>query len=107
MGISGELINDIVKPELREEYSNSRKVEFLSTSKYHDRTLGQFKAELQGTRMIALMRKCYYAESVVINMSFCMHDQGIITYAQDKLGLSAYYDKHIIVDDGIHTEPLW
>ena len=48
--------------ELREEYDNGGKAEFLSTSKYRDRTPGLFKADFQGTRMIALTSKCYYAE---------------------------------------------
>ena len=37
-------------------------MEFLSMSKYHDRMPGLFKAEFQGTRMIAFTSKCYYAE---------------------------------------------
>ena len=47
-------VNDIVRPELREEYENGVK----ATSKFHDRTPGLFKAEFQGTRMIALTSKC-------------------------------------------------
>ena len=62
MTISGSSIDEIIRPELREEYDNGGKAEFLSTSKYHDRTPGLFKAEFQGTRMIALTRKCYYTE---------------------------------------------
>ena len=57
MALSSKSIDDIVRPELREEYDNGGKAEFLSTSKYHDRTPGLFKVEFQGTRMIALMRK--------------------------------------------------
>ena len=34
------------------------------------------------------------------------YEQGIVTYTQDKLGLSAYYDKRIVDPDGIHTKPL-
>ena len=40
---SGENIDDLVKPELREEYHNGEKAKFLSTSKYHNRTPGLFK----------------------------------------------------------------
>ena len=32
-------------------------------SKYHDRILGLFKAEFQGTRMITLTSKCYYGDA--------------------------------------------
>ena len=63
MAILGSEINEIVKPELREEYHNGGKVTFLSISKYHDRTPGLFKAEFQETRMIAVISKCYYAEN--------------------------------------------
>ena len=62
IAISGASINDIVRPKLRKEYDNGRKTEFLSTSKYYDRMPGLFKAEFQGTRVITLMSKCYYAE---------------------------------------------
>ena len=66
MAISGTF-NKIVRWELRSQHEvraadNGGKAEFLSTSKYHDRTLGLFKAEFQSTRMIALTSKCYYAE---------------------------------------------
>ena len=56
-------IDKIVKPKLWEKYHNRGKAEFLSTMKYHDRTPCLFKAEFQGTRMISLMSKCYYAEN--------------------------------------------
>ena len=41
MAISGEF-DEIIKPELREEYDHGGKVKFLSMSKYHDRTPGLF-----------------------------------------------------------------
>ena len=40
------------------------------------------------------------------NTGFRIHDQGVVTYEQNKLGLSAYYDKRYVLDDGIHTRPL-
>ena len=40
------------------------------------------------------------------NIGFRVHDQGIVTYEQHKLGLSAYYDKRYVLEDGIHTRPL-
>ena len=39
------------------------------------------------------------------NAGFRVYDQGIVTCKQNKLGLSAYYDKHSILADGIHTRP--
>ena len=62
MVLSSKSIDDIIRPELKEEYNSGGKAEFLSKSKYHDRTPGLFKAEFQGTRKIALTSKCYYAE---------------------------------------------
>ena len=43
----------------------------------------------------------------VTNTGFWFYEQGIVTYTQDKLGLSTYYDKRIIISDGIHKKPLW
>ena len=40
------------------------------------------------------------------NIGFKIHNHGVITYEQNKLGLSAYYDKRYVLDDGIHTRPL-
>ena len=35
------------------------------------------------------------------NIDFRVYDQGIVTYEQNKLGLSAHYDKHYVLTDGI------
>ena len=41
------------------------------------------------------------------NLGFKNYGNKIISYEQNKLGLSsAYYDKRWLLDDGIHTEPL-
>ena len=40
------------------------------------------------------------------NKGFRLKGQSIVSYQQDKLGLSAYYDKRIVHKDGIHTGPL-
>ena len=40
------------------------------------------------------------------NVDFRVYDQGIVTYEQNKLGLSANYDKLYVLADGIHTKPL-
>ena len=40
------------------------------------------------------------------NVGFRVYDQGVVTYEQNKLGLSAYYDKRYVLADGIHTKPL-
>ena len=40
------------------------------------------------------------------NIGFRVYDQGIVTYEQNKLGLSVYYDKRYVLADDIHTKPL-
>ena len=40
------------------------------------------------------------------NVGFRVYDQGVVTYEQNKLGLSAYYDKQYVLADGIHARPL-
>ena len=40
------------------------------------------------------------------NRGFRVYDQGIVTYEQSKLGLSAYYNKHYVLADGIHIRSL-
>ena len=40
------------------------------------------------------------------NVGFRVYDQGVVTYEQNKLGLSAYHDKSYVLADGIHTRPL-
>ena len=42
-----------------------------------------------------------------IKKGFRVHDQGMVTYEQIRLGLSAYYDKRYVLVDGIHTRPLF
>ena len=40
------------------------------------------------------------------NTGFRLLGSGIVTYIQPKLDLSAYYDKQVVLPDGIQTEPL-
>ena len=42
-----------------------------------------------------------------INKDFRVHEQGMVTYEQNKLGLSAYYDKRFVLPGGIHIRPLF
>ena len=37
------------------------------------------------------------------NVGFRAYDQGMVTYEQNKLGLTAYYAKRYFLADGIHT----
>ena len=40
------------------------------------------------------------------NVDYRVYDQGVVTYEQNKLGLSGYYDKLYILADGIHTRSM-
>ena len=40
------------------------------------------------------------------NVGFRVYDRSIVTYEQNKLGLSAYYDKLYVLTDGIPSKPL-
>ena len=37
------------------------------------------------------------------NVGFRVYDQGVVTYKQNKLGLSAYYDKRYVRADDLHA----
>ena len=139
LAISGKSLEDIVKPDMREEFEKEKK-NWLAWDKWSGRTPGLFKKEFEGERMIALCSKCYYTEDgeakkkklsskgmskrqneinwhrfkaaldgnkdMATNRGFRMRDGNIVTYEQEKLGLSAYYDKRWVLPDGIHTEPI-
>ena len=40
------------------------------------------------------------------NVGFRVYDLGMVTYEQNKFRLSAYYDRHYVLADGIHTRTL-
>ena len=56
-------------------------------------TWERYKAALEGTKDTAT------------NRGFRMKDGLMVTYEQQKLGLSAGYDKRWVLPDGVHTEP--
>ena len=142
LAISGKSLEDIVKPDMREEFEKEKK-NWLAWDKWSGRTPGLFKKEFEGERMIALCSKCYYTDHIAnnqdvkkkmstkgmskrqneinwhrfkaaldgnkdmaTNRGFRMRGGKIVTYEQEKLGLSAYYDKRWVLSDGIHTEPI-
>jgi len=46
------------------------------------------------------------SKDMATNRGFRMWDGQMVTYEQQKLGLSAYYDKRWVLPDGIHTDPI-
>ena len=64
------------------------------SKKQNEITWQRFKAAMEGSKDMAT------------NRGFRMRDRQMVTYEQQKLGLSAYYDKRWVLPDGIHTEPF-
>ena len=64
------------------------------SKKQNEITWQRFRSALDGSRNMAT------------NIGFRMNNGRIVTYEQQKLGLSAYYDKRWVLGDGIHTEPI-
>ena len=87
----------------------------LCSKCYHikDQATGQAKVSSKGVnkrqnemRAERFERALAGDRDVVTNRGFRMRDGAMYTYEQRKLGLSAYYDKRWVLQDGIHTEPL-
>jgi len=75
--------------------SGKNKLSTKGMSKRHKEiTWKRFKEALNGGKDMA------------INRVFKMWNGRMVTYEQKKLGLSAYYDKRWVLEDGIHTEPI-
>ena len=64
------------------------------SKKQNEITWQRFKAALEGSKDIAT------------NRGFRMRDGQMVTYEQQKLGLSDHYDKRWVLPDGINTEPI-
>ena len=56
-----DTLEEAVKPELLKEFEREKK-QLLSWDKWSSREPGLFKLESEGTRAIALCRKCYFVE---------------------------------------------
>jgi hypothetical protein len=74
------------------------------SNKYNGITWRRFKEALA----YSIAPETITAESIdkAENRGFRMRNGQMHTYHQDKLGLSAYYDKRHVLPDGIHTEPI-
>ena len=59
MAISADKFDDIIKPEMKQEYEEIKTLWFPQT-KYDKRTAGLFKVEYEGTAMVCLAPKLYY-----------------------------------------------
>ena len=149
IAFSGEKFEDLIKPELKEDYLLNKNKWFPDNStpelaKYTKRTPGLFKEEYRGKSIISLCPKMYFVEGadheakkykfsskgiqkdknditkerfekvltdqkykdVCTNKGFRVIDNYMITYTQEKKGMSYYYDKRIVCSNGIDTLPL-
>jgi len=64
------------------------------SARHNSLTWGRYKAALEGHKDRAE------------NRGFRLRNGQMTTYHQEKLGLSAYYDKRYVLPDGIHTIPI-
>ena len=64
------------------------------SKKQNEITWQRFKSALDGSKDMAT------------NRGFRMRDRRMVTYEQQKLWLSSYYDKRWVLPDRIHTEPM-
>ena len=62
LAMSGDILNDIVKPEMKEAYDADKK-NWLVADKISERTPGLFKLEFVGTRGVWLIAKCYLIQN--------------------------------------------
>jgi hypothetical protein len=149
IAFSGEKFEDLIKPELKEDYLLNKNKWFprddtKEHAKFDKRTPGLFKEEYRGKSIISLCPKMYFVEGadhedkkykfsskgiqkgnnditlerfkkvlnepgykdVCTNKGFRVIDNYMITYTQEKKGMSYYYDKRIVCSNGIDTLPL-
>ena len=60
--MSGDSLDEIVRPEMKEEYEADNK-NWFATDKFSERTPGLFKPEFVGTRGMWLSVKCYLVQN--------------------------------------------
>jgi len=71
--------------------------------KFSTKGMSKMQTELTWER---LKRALEESRDMATNRGFRMRDGNMVTYEQEKLGLSTYYDKWWLLPDGIHTEPI-
>ena len=63
LGITAENVEDLIKPELREEFERNKRYWFVTPlTPQGKRTHGLFKVEFKGDKMIGLCSKSYCTE---------------------------------------------
>jgi hypothetical protein len=144
LALSGSKLDDVIKPDMREEYEQDKYNWFPDertpeSKAYNKRTPGLFKVEFEGNAIYALCSKLYFVEGdnynkysckgiqknqneiskdrfhnvlfndvkdMCTNKGFRVINNEMVTYIQHKKGLSYYYDKRVVLADGVSTVPL-
>ena len=72
LAISADRLEEVIRPETREKFDRGWQ-DWLEDpdleEEYSKRTTGIFKVEYEGTLMITLYSKCYYADAVKANVN--------------------------------------
>lgn len=85
----------------------SSKCYFVESEEKKDKFSTKGMSKLQNEITLEKFEKALAGEKdYAKNIGFKIHEGEIYTYIQEKLGLSAYYDKRWVLEDGIHTEPI-
>ena len=85
----------------------SSKCYFVESEEKKDKFSTKGMSKLQNEINLEKFEKALAGEKdYAKNIGFKIHEGEIYTYIQEKLGLSAYYDKRWVLEDGIHTEPI-
>ena len=77
--------------------------EATGQAKVSSKGVNKRQNEMRGARFDRALEG---GRDMATNRGFRMHNGAMYTYEQLKLGLSAYYDKRWVLEDGIHTEPI-
>jgi len=71
--------------------------------KFSTKGMSKTQNELTWQRFEEALEGC---KDMATNRGFRMRDGHMVTYEQQKLGLSVYYYKRWVLPNGIHTEPI-
>ena len=125
LGITVESIEELIRPEAREEFEQDKHIWFVSFSpskKMNARTFqsrkgdqpGQVKFSMKAVNKAQFLNpmekyKCVLSTKEnfrACNEGICAKDQSMATYKQWKNALTYFYPKHEVLDDGRSTRPL-
>ena len=92
-----------LRPEQQRSWSKPSSELGASKAKFSCKGVSRRQNKMSWERYINAL---FGALDKVTNIGFRKKENHIVTYEQTKLGLSAYYDKRVVHEDGIHTSCL-